>query len=159
MKTLLVYYSLEGNDKVIVDAISEETDCEVLELIPTKEVPKSGFFKFVWGGKQVVFNEKPELQPYKKDFSSYDLIIIGSPVWAGTYAPVFNTFFSDTVIKNKKIALFACYGGSEGKIFDSFKSKLEGNEIIGQIGFKNPAKNETAKSKENAKKWIRGIVE
>jgi flavodoxin len=159
MKTLLVYYSLEGNTKLIADSISEEVHCDVLSLNPTKKVPTKGFLKFVLGGKQVVLKEKPELQAYNKDFSSYDLIIMGSPVWAGSYASAFNTFFSEVSIQNKKIALFGCYAGNEGKIFDAFKSQLGENEVIGQIGFKDPLKNDSKKNIDNAKQWIRNIMQ
>lgn len=159
MKTLVVYYSLEGNTKLIADVISKEMSCDVLQLTPKKEVPKKGFLKFVLGGKQVVLNQKPELQPFNVDFDKYDCIVMGSPVWAGTYASAFNTLFSQVSFKNKKIALFCCYAGNEGKTFDAFKSKLGGNEVIGQIGFKDPLKNEKQKNIDLGKQWIHKCIE
>lgn len=158
MKILVVYYSLDGNTKLIADAISDEMNCDILRLNPKKDVPQNGFLKFLWGGKQVVFNQKPELQPFNKDLSSYDLIIMGSPVWAGSYVPAFNTFLSEVTIVNKKIGLFCCYAGSEGKIFNAFKSQLGKNEIMGQIGFKDPIKNNSQHSIENAKQWIHKCI-
>ena len=155
MKTLLVYYSLEGNTKLIADAIAEEIDCDVIQLIPKNDVPKKGFMKYVWGGKQVVLNENPELEPFDKNFDSYDLIIIGSPVWAGSFAPAFNTLFSQVSLKNKKVVLFCCYAGTEGKIFDSFKKKLQSNRMLGELGFKDPLKNNTEENIKKAKHWIR----
>lgn len=154
METLVVYYSLEGNTKLIADTISEKISCDVLELKPKKDIPKKGFLKYFWGGKQVVFNHKAELQPFNKDFDKYDLIIMGSPVWAGTYAPPFNTFFQAADIKNKKIALFCCYAGSEGKTFSAFKSQLVGNEVIGEMGFKDPLTNNKEKTIDNVKQWL-----
>lgn len=159
MKILVLYYSLEGNTKLIADAISEEINCDVLRLKPKKDVPKKGFLKFVWGGKQVVFNQKPKLDPFNKDLNRYDLVIMGSPVWAGSYAPAFNTFFSEVAILNKKIALFCCYAGSEGKIFNEFKSQLRENEVIGQIGFKDPLKNNRQQNIDNVKQWIHKCIE
>lgn len=158
MKTLVVYYSLDGNTKFIADTISKEINCDVLRLKPKKDVPKKGFLKFVWGGKQVVFNQKPELYSFNEDFNSYDLIIMGSPVWAGSYAPAFNTIFSEVKILNKKIALFCCYAGSEGKIFSEFKSQLKENEIIGQIGFKDPLKNNDQQTIDNVKQWVNKCI-
>lgn len=159
MKILVVYYSLNGNTKLIADAISDVMNCDILRLNPKKDVPQNGFFKFLWGGKQVIFNQKPELQPFNKDLSGYDLIIMGSPVWAGSYVPAFNTFLSEVTMVNKKIALFCCYAGSEGKIFNAFKSQLGNNEVIGQIGFKDPIKNNTEENIENAKQWIHKYIE
>jgi len=155
MKSIVVYYSLEGNTKLIADAITEEIDCDVMQLTPKNDVSKKGFMKYVWGGKQVVLNEKPELEPFDKNIDSYDLIIMGSPVWAGSFAPAFSTFFSQVSLKNKNIVLFSCYAGTEGKIFDSFKEKLESNIILGQVGFKDPLKNNTEENIVKAKHWIR----
>ena len=160
MKAIVVYYSLDGNTKIIADAIAEEMDCEFLRLVPKKDVPNKGVMKYFWGGKQVTLKEKPELLPYDKNLNEYDLIIIGSPVWAGSFVSVFNTFFSEVFINNKKVALFCTYMGSEGKTFINFKNKLEGNDIIGQIGFKSPANKEnTDENVLEAKKWISKLVD
>lgn len=158
MNSLVVYYSLEGSTKLIAETISKELKCNILQLKTKNTIPKKGFLKFLWGGKQVVFNEKPELETFDEDFNKYDLIIIGSPVWAGSYVPAFNTFFSKVELSNRKIALFACYGGSEGKIFNEFKKQLEGNNIIGQVSFKDPIKNDTQKNIEDLKQWVDKLV-
>jgi len=37
--------------------------------------------------------EKPELKAFDKDLDKYDLIFIGTPVWAFNYTPAIYTFF------------------------------------------------------------------
>jgi flavodoxin len=54
--------------------------------------------------------EKPVLYSFDKNPNDYDLIFIGTPVWAFSYAPAFNSFFDKIKIINKKIALFSCSG-------------------------------------------------
>ena len=34
MKTLVVYYSLEGNTKLIAQTLKEELNCDIVELKP-----------------------------------------------------------------------------------------------------------------------------
>ncbi|RKD33434.1 flavodoxin family protein [Thermohalobacter berrensis] len=158
MKALVIYYSLEGNTKMIADAIKEEIDCDIARLIPRKDIPKKGFLKYFFGGKQVLLRQKPKLKSFNNNFEAYDLIIFGSPVWAGSYVPAFNTLFSQANIINKKIALFCTYRGNEGKIFKRFNNKLIGNEIIGQIGFVSPLENNAVKNSNKAKQWIRQFI-
>jgi len=155
LKKLVMYYSLEGNTKLIAEAIATEIGADLLELKPVKDVSPTGFMRFVWGGKQVMLKEKPELQPFDVKIDDYDVIYMGSPVWAGSYAPAFNTFFNDNKITGKKIGLFGCYGGQEGKIFMNYRKQLEGNEIIGEIGFKDPLKHGKKESELRAKEWAR----
>ena len=93
MKSLIVYYSYEGNCEEISKAIQEETNADVLCIEPKKENKTKSLFRFIWGGMQVYMTKKPELVPYEIDLEKYDTIFIGSPVWFGTYAPPINTFF------------------------------------------------------------------
>lgn len=158
MRTLVVYYSLEGNTRFIAETIARSINGDILELKPEKDVPDKGLLKFVLGGKQVVFKECPKLKTLEKNIEDYDFIFLGSPVWAGTFVPAFNTFFSKKEIENKKVALFGCYGGQSGKIFGDFRKHLANSTVVGEIGFKEPLKNDKELNKSRAEKWSQNII-
>ena len=67
MKNLVVFYSLEGNTKFIASQIAKKVNADILELKTKKEYPNKGFKKYFWGGRSVLFNQKPELMEYDKD--------------------------------------------------------------------------------------------
>lgn len=158
MKNLVVYYSLEGNTKLIAEFIAKEIGADIIELKPKKEFPSSGFRKYVWGGKSVIFKQKPELMNKEIDISKYDNIFLGTPVWAGTYAAPFNTFLDISTINNKNIALFACHGGGVSeKCFANFKKELSENIFIGNIELVDPLKKETDSSLDKVKKWLQTL--
>ena len=50
MKKLIVYYSLEGNTKMIAESMAQEIGADLLELTPLQDVSKKGFSKYIWGG-------------------------------------------------------------------------------------------------------------
>lgn len=152
-KNLVIYYSLEGNTRLIAQTISQATGADLLELQPKKELNPKGFLKYFLGGKQVKRKEKPELLPLAKNPQDYDLLFIGAPVWAWSYAAPLNTFFSDIKLQNKKIALFCCHGGQKGKTFENMRTALAGNEILGEKDFLNPLKREQEKAVAAAKEW------
>jgi len=137
---LVIYYSLEGNTKFIAKIIADTIEAELLELKLKKDIPQRGFMKYLLGGLQVFTKRKPELHPLDKDPKNFDILFIGSPVWAGSFTPAFATFFSSQEIKDKKIALFCCHAGSKGKIFEKIKENLKGNKIVGEIDFIEPLK-------------------
>ncbi len=114
MQTLIVYYSLEGNTEYVVNAIAGKLSADVLKLVPKKAYSDKGFSKFFWGGKSAVMAETPELEPYNVDFSEYDQVVIGSPVWAGTFTPPIRTFVKDNkaALSGKRISAFACQSGA-----------------------------------------------
>lgn len=129
MKKLIVYYSLEGNTQYIAEKLAERlgSDSDVLRLVPKKAYLDKGFAKYFWGGKSAVMGEKPELEPYSVDFSLYDEIIIGFPVWASTFAPPVRTFVFENKekLQEKKISVYACQaGGGAEKAISKLKNFL-----------------------------------
>ncbi len=149
MRDLIVYYSLEGNTEYVVNRIKEKTGADTLKLVPKKAYVDKGFAKFVWGGKSAVMGEKPELNDYEADLTSYDRIIFGFPVWASTFAPPIRTFVSDNmdVLKGKKFAAFACQSGNGAeKAFERLA------KYIGIDSFDTTAVFIDPKSRSNEKK-------
>lgn len=114
MKDLIVYYSLEGNTEYAADRIKDKLGADTLCLVPKKAYSNKGASKFIWGGKSALMKEKPELEAYEVDLSSYDRIIFGFPVWASTFTPPIRTFINDNrdKIAGKKFAAFACQAGN-----------------------------------------------
>lgn len=157
MKALVVYFSFEGNTKLVAKKISETINADLVELKTSKVYPKEGIGKFFWGGKSVIFGEKPELNNQPIDMKQYDVIIIGTPVWAGTFSPPIKSLISQYPIQGKKIGMFACHGGGgAAKCFEKLKKALPGNEFLSVIDFVEPLR----KSDENttkAIKWAEGL--
>ncbi len=117
-----------------------------------------GFMKYVWGGKAAMMKTKPELLAFENNPQDYDVLFIGTPVWAWTYTPPLNTFLSTCSLSNKKIALFCCHGGGKGKIFEKMQKALEGNQILGEIDFRDPLKKNTDTNIQRAKEWAKDIT-
>ena len=152
-KILVVYYSLEGNTRMIANSIAEVSGGSVLELVPRKDINPNGFTKFLKGGKQVFTKDIPELVPNGIKPEEFEILFIGTPVWAWSFAPAIRAFFTNNKLKGKKIALFSCNGGNNGKTFENMKEMLEGNEFLGEIEFLEPLKNDKEKNIGLAEKW------
>ncbi len=151
-KNLVVYYSYEGSTRVIAQTIADVLDAGMIECKPLKDLSLKGFTKYIWGGRQVVFKLHPQLETFEKNPDDYDMVIIGTPVWAFTYAPAIRSFLSQVNLKNKKIGLFCCHEGAKGRTFNNLKKVLSNNTFIGEIDFLNVEKNK----EENivkAKNW------
>jgi flavodoxin len=85
MKTLIVYYSYEGNSALVAEELKKaagavSSACDILELKTTDDTKRTGLAKYFWGGKQVLSRKKPQLRPYRVTIEEYDLIILGAPV-------------------------------------------------------------------------------
>jgi flavodoxin len=156
MKTAVVYYSLNGNCAYIAEKIKSGLDADLLRLHTENEKPRPGFIKFLWGiGVMLGINKAP-LKPYVFDPAAYDLIIIGAPVWGGSPARPIRAFLAETGITGKKIALFICHAGGDGKALEQFKALLPGNDIAAGTSFNNPVKN-IENAKQQAADWVKSL--
>lgn len=158
MKSIVIYYSFEGNTKLIANTVTDTVGADLLRLQLANELKSKSFIKYFWGGKEVFMTKTPQLLPYFFDVNAYDLIFIGTPVWAWNYAPAMRTFLEKEKIKNKKIALFCCHGGGKGKIFPRLKTALEGNEFLGEIDFRDPLWVKTETNVKRAKEWAKEML-
>ena len=130
MKRLFIYYSLTGNGDKIAKVLKEK-NVEVRKVETTKKMPKKFFFRVLKGGFLAGLNHKEKLQEYDTDISSYDEIIIGSPVWNGKFSCPINTVLKDLDLANKKIS-FILYAGSgeASKIQKIIDKKYQGSSLI-----------------------------
>ena len=157
MKAAVIYYSYNGNCALVAEAIKGEMNAEVFEIKTVDTKKRKGIFLILWGVFQVKGNKKPEFQPLSIDVNAFDLIILGTPVWAGSPAPAMVSFLSKTEIKGKKVAIFCCHGGGKGSVFDKLKALLPGNTIAGEIDFTNPAKEGRAALKGQIGDWVKTL--
>ncbi|MFA5358541.1 MAG: flavodoxin [Patescibacteria group bacterium] len=157
MKTLVIYYSLDGSTRLIAEAIASTVGADILELKPKKELNSKSPFKYLWGGRQVVMKIKPEILPLEKNPADYEMLFMGTPVWAWNYAPPLATFFAQNKFAGKKVALFCCNGGQKGKTFENMRKELAGNQILGEIEFFEPQKKDPQGSTAKASVWATEI--
>ncbi|MFW9901671.1 MAG: flavodoxin family protein [Candidatus Thorarchaeota archaeon] len=158
-KILVVYYSLTGNTKMIAESIVEAINSDVLELKPVKELDAESGMKYFWGGFQATMKKKPKLEEFDINPLDYDLIILGTPVWAWTLSPPIRSFLKKYDLSNKNVALWVCAQGSGVKAMDRFKDTLKDANIISEIRFQEPKQNEPDKARERAKIWAKRLVE
>lgn len=138
MRSVIFYYSLEGNTENIVNRIVEGTQRDVCRLVAHRSYPKNGL-KYFFGGMDVVLKRTPRLEPLTRRPESYDLIVLATPVWGGSYAPAIRSFLKEHNLSGKKIILVATTaGGDASKCFKAMKASLGESEIVGEFTVKSP---------------------
>ena len=158
MKTLVVYYSLEGNTAFLGEAVAQALGADTLRLHPVNDLSPKGVMKYLWGGTQVMTKRTPALAPCEKNPQDYGMLFIGTPVWVWSCAPALATFFSKEKFSGKKIALFCCYQSSRGKTFDAMRRHLAGNTVVGEFGCADPLRHNPERSRDMVQQWARQMT-
>lgn len=109
-KVLVIYYSDTGNTEKVAQHIANET-AAVVEAIGTPVFGKGiwNYLKRAWYAlrKKVI-----PINDIENDPAQFDLVIIGSPVWAGHVASPVRSYLMKYSSKISKIAFFVTLGGN-----------------------------------------------
>ncbi len=110
MATLVTYFSHTGNTKRIAEIIAEVCDADVERIEET--TTRKGFFGYLAAGRDALTKRSSEVKPPKHDPASYDLVVIGSPVWAWSLTPPVRNYLTMYGGQLKRVAFFCTQGGS-----------------------------------------------
>ena len=102
-----------GNTKIVADYISELIGADQAEIVTHKYDGMAYTPLTNLAQDEQNNDERPDFELVPEvDFSQYDTIFIGGPVWWGTYPQVMFTFFDRYDLNGKTIYPFTTHEGS-----------------------------------------------
>ncbi len=113
MKKLVVFYSRTGNTRSVAQEVSKLIDADVEEIHDTKN--RKGIIGFILSGMDARRKGRAKLREREKDPSLYDLVIIGTPVWAYNISTPVRTYIDDNKSCFRNVAFFCTSGSSDSK--------------------------------------------
>lgn len=135
MKSLVVYYSNSGNTELIAKGIAR---CLNADLRKVEEVRKRSILGYLWGAICARRGKSSRIKSMDFNLDEYDLIFLGTPVWAARPTPAINAFVSRANFKNKKVVVFVTMAAtgdkSTIKAIDE-RVKTKGGEVINSFAF------------------------
>lgn len=111
----VVFYSLSGNTQAAAKEIAEGIGADLIELKLVKPFPTEKSKQLALGGMQAMFGMKPAIQELSKNIKEYDVLILGTPIWAGTIAAPVHSFLNKYQVLDKIVAVFTFSGGGDNK--------------------------------------------
>lgn len=115
MKKAVVFYSLSGNTQAAAKEIAEGIGADLIELKLVKPFPTEKSKQLALGGMQAMFGMKPAIQELSKNIKEYNVLILGTPIWAGTIAAPVHSFLNKYQVLDKIVAVFTFSGGGDNK--------------------------------------------
>jgi flavodoxin len=122
MRSILTYYSFSGNTdrvmKLFAGELRKRGEVDSQRLLPKDEIKD-----FIGQCRAARAYQRTELGgKVDYDASPYDLIILGSPVWAFAPVPAMNTFLDDLSGLNGKRVIVLLTSGSGLGVKHCFKN-------------------------------------
>ncbi len=107
MNVLIVFYSRSGITRRLAHRLAEGFDghnCCIEQVIDLKD--RSGLIGILKSGVDALLGNLTRIESPREYPSDYDLVLVGTPVWAGTLAPAIRTYLSQFGRSSKKVACF-----------------------------------------------------
>jgi flavodoxin len=155
LKSLVVYYTRTGNARFVAETIAAEIGADVEEIIDLKK--RSGTLGYLSGGSDARRGKETEIAPTKKSPVDYDLIIVGTPVWAARPAPAITTYLKKNDLSGKKVAVFFTQGVKIPQAIDQTKALIPNAECIGELTLINALGNK-AESEKQITEWCKTLT-
>ena len=125
---LIVVYSRTGTTRKVAEALRDRlnADIELIEDVTSR----SGIFGYLKSGHEAWKKIAPEIKPTRLNPDDYDLVVIGTPVWAGSMASPVRTYLEQYGSRLNRVALFCTEGGSgEEKAFSEITGFCNGEPL------------------------------
>jgi flavodoxin len=123
-RVLVMYYSMGNNTRTIAEMIKDKTGANIYEIKTTEKLSYiSAFFsKFT---RSNVVEQTGDI-----DFSSYDIIFVGSPVWFYTVSAPVMSLLEQSNFAGKKVVPFATHRGGLGHFYKIFKANIKSATVL-----------------------------
>lgn len=167
-KVLVAYFSCtgeqysvgkitEGNTAIIAKIIVNKLNGDLFEIkVKNDNYPKDYTELTEYAKKEMNQNARPEIIGKVENFSDYDTIFIGYPIWWGDKPMPVYTFIDSYDFKNKNIVPFCTHEGSgfcgtQG--MDKTGAKiLKGLAIYGHV-----AQNNKPQAEKQVSQWLKEL--
>lgn len=132
MKTLVVYYSRSGHTRQVAELLAQKLSADLQELIDRSS--RKGPIGWLKSGRDAIKEKETELAPLDHQPRDYDLIVVGTPVWAAHPAPAVRTFLKAHDLGGKRVAFFCTMSARGGEeTLDIMKGLFSGGEPAGTL--------------------------
>jgi len=111
MKSIVIYYTRTNNTKSVSETLAKKLGSDLRPLVDKNN--RKGALGLVSASYSSITAKRAKLIDPDYDVSAYDMILIGTPVWAGSPTPAVLTLFDNIDLKGKKVVVF-CTKASPG---------------------------------------------
>ncbi len=139
MKIAYLFFSYTGNTRFIAEKMQQACGGDLIPVLTTRRY--STFTAYTVGALRSRQEEADPIRPEEIDVSGYDLLVIGSPVWAWKPAPPTQSLV--TALRGsegKRAVIYVTCGHQAGEALPLMERWLDsrGITVVSQMAFTKP---------------------
>ena len=153
-KVLIIYYSFSGVTKGIAEKIREKTRGDVFEIATVRTYPTEYSAIIEEAKRELQTGDLPALKKKPPDMSSYDLVLVGSPVWWYTLSTPVMNFLRQVDFASKRTSVFCTHEGGVGKFFLHFKEQAKNAVVLEGLDLYKPCQDRKGEVDKALDSWL-----
>lgn len=110
LRYLVIYYSWSGRTAAVAEAVAEVLEADIEAIREAK--PRHGLTGYIRAAVEASRRRSAPILPPSHRPEDYDVVILGTPVWAGAMSSPIRSLINRQRSRLPKIALFCTLGGS-----------------------------------------------
>lgn len=158
-KVLIIYYSLSGRTRAVAERLQTKTGADIYEIQTIKTYPSSYPGVYDEPKRELEQNDLPDLKDNPPDMSSYDLILVGAPVWWYTVPTPLMKFLLNADFAGKRVASFCTYDSTLGQYHPHFVQQAKNAVVKEGLSLSYPHRIPESELEERLDNWLRVVRE
>lgn len=131
-RILVVYFSRSGYTAFAAQQIARRCGADLACI--HDRTPRTGIGGYVRSALQALLGTRPAIRLDACRLEDYDLVIVGTPVWAWNMASPVRSFLSRYGRRCAQLAVFCTYGGSGHQRVMDDMAQLWGRPVVARLG-------------------------
>jgi len=144
-KILLVYYSRTGNTRVVAEAISKKLGCDLEEITEPKN--RNGLMGYMSAGSDAQKAIITAINPTKQNVEDYDLVIVGTPIWAWNISAPIRSYLAANKDKFPKLAFYITLDGRSGETLRNMENVAGKASLASELFYSSEIKKKNYQEK------------
>jgi len=111
MKSVVIYYTFEGNTRYVAEKIAARLGADILELVIRDDTPPRKRRSIFRKRKRRASVDSTRLSSYQFNPAKYNTAILCIPVWSSGITSLIRTFLKENRLQGMKIGCVFCTSG------------------------------------------------
>lgn len=120
MNALVSYYSRTGTTRKVAEKLASLLKCDIEEIHDTTN--RKGKLGWLRSGNDARSKKLTKLEKVNNDPASYDIVIIGTPIWNNTMSAPIRTYCTQYKDRFNSVAFFCTYQYTGDTPFEEMES-------------------------------------
>lgn len=130
-RILVIDYSRSGNTHKVAQAIARASGADLEQIRDAR--PRRGLWGWIRSAREAMKAIPGDIRPPRRDPANYDLVVLGSPVWASHVSSPMRAYLDRSAGNLPQVALFVTEGGSGGPKALAEMSALAGQQPLATL--------------------------